>query len=168
MSFARSAEYTFLSSPDVPGIGLGIRVKLDAATGFILPAEAEDIEVGVVENSNENAPVASYNPDGTVAANNGSKRPLRVRLWNAPGTTDVATTGAIEAGERVKRAAGGRVARWDAPLDAEVAPYGFAMGPAVAPFDIIEVLPIPGAGGGSAGGGTLTLEPGVTITGGSY
>ncbi|MEI6715708.1 MAG: hypothetical protein WCO60_18300 [Verrucomicrobiota bacterium] len=171
MSFARSAEYTFLSSPNVAGIGLGIRVKLDGNTGFIVPAGASDMEIGVVENSNENAAVVAFNPDGSIAASNQSKRPLRVRLWNAYGTVDVASSGTISAGDRVRRADNGRVAKWDSVADSAIAPYGFALGNGIAPTDIIEVLPIPGSSttsGGGSGGSSVVLSAGDAIVGGTW
>ncbi len=159
MSISRYSEYTFLADPSITsGITNGIRVKL-LAGGFIAPAGVQDSEIGVTENSNLNAPVASTNPDGSVASNNASKRPLRVRLWNSQGTLEVRSAGAISRGDKLKRGANGTVAKWvtlaDGPASANAAPvYGVALGDADAAGQLLEVLVMPGIAAGSTGAGT--------------
>jgi len=159
MSISRFSEYTFLSDPSLSGgITNGVRVKLTAG-GYIVPAGVQDIEIGVTENSNLNARVASTNPDGSVADNNASKRPIRVRLWNAHGTLEVRSAGAISRGDKLKRAANGAVAKWvaltDGSASANAAPvYGVALGDADAAGQLLEVLVIPGIAAPSTGAGT--------------
>ncbi|MEI6715728.1 MAG: hypothetical protein WCO60_18400 [Verrucomicrobiota bacterium] len=155
MSISRHAEYTFLADPSGSGIAAGIRVKLNSS-GYIVAAGAADAEIGVVENSNLNAPVASLNPDGSVAASNPSKRPLRVRLWNMTGTIDVQSAGIIAKGDKLKRAANGQVAKWVAATDAvgqaNATPvYGYALQDADAAGQLIEVLPAPPLSLGTVG-----------------
>lgn len=159
MSISRFSEYTFLADPALSsGITNGVRVKLTSG-GYITPAGVQDAEIGVTENSNLNAPVASQNPDGSVAANNASKRPLRVRLWNSHGTLEVRSAGSISRGDKLKRAANGAVAKWvsaaDGPASANAAPvYGIALGDADASGQLLEVLVMPGIAAGSTGAGT--------------
>ena len=155
MSISRHAEYTFLADPATSGIGAGTRVKLNAA-GYIVAAGVADAEIGVVENSNLNAPIASTNPDGSPAASNPSRRPLRVRLWNMSGTVDVQAAGVIAKGDKLKRAANGQVAKWVSATDgsgaANAAPvYGWALQDADAAGQLIEVLPSPGLSLGTVG-----------------
>jgi hypothetical protein len=159
MSISRFSEYTFLSDPALSaGITSGVRVKL-TSNGYITPAGVQDPEIGVTENSNLNAPVASTNPDGSVADNNASKRPIRVRLWNAHGTQEVRSAGAFVRGDKLKRAANGAVAKWvvanDGPAAANAAPvYGIALADADAAGQLVEVLVVPGVTAGSTGAGT--------------
>jgi hypothetical protein len=159
MSISRLSEITFLADPSITsGITNGIRVKL-LAGGFIAPAGVQEREIGITENSNLNAPVASTNPDGSIASNNASKRPLRVRLFNSPGTVEVRSAGAISRGDKLKRGANGTVAKWvtlaDGPASTNAAPiYGYAIGEADSAGQLLEVLVEPGIAAGSTGAGT--------------
>jgi len=159
MSISHFSEYTFLSDPSLSsGITNGVRVKLTAG-GYIVPAGVQDAEIGVTENSNLNAPVAAINPDGSVADNNASKRPIRVRLWNSHGTLEVRSAGVIARGDKLKRGANGTVAKWVALTDgsaaANAAPvYGIALGDSVASGQLLEVLVMPGMAAGTTGAGT--------------
>ena len=118
MAFNNSHTLSFLAA-STSGIGVSLRVKLDASCNLVL-AGAEDAEIGYTTNN------ASTN-----------RQPVAVRMANSPGSVEVAAAGVITKGVPVFRAAGGKVAASGAAGQPAI---GIALTPAGGDGHIIEML----------------------------